>query len=173
MVRRWLLASVAALALGAAGAQTVPHGSFGSQAEIYRSPPGPVAQTLAPDNSALSIITEGLEIRGGGAASDALVLRVSGPLLPKQRATINVDIRGAPITEGGALCRTLLISGDGVKSYQPRHDDPVLAQWKVAIEASAKFMLFSLVVICDGMAGSFLYSIDALDLAWSYTESKQ
>jgi len=176
MARRWLLTSAAALALGGyvgdSVAQTVVHGAFGTRAEIYRSPPGPVVQTLSPNNTALSIITEGLEIRGESASRETLVLRVSVPIVPKQRATVGIAVRGEPYTEAGATCRTFLISGDRVRRFSPTSDDQVLVQWNVDVESSAKSLQFSLVVICDASKGVFLYSIDALDMAWSYTEAE-
>lgn len=132
--------------------------------------PAPLTQTPAPDNSALSLLFQGLKVeqQAGGNRSDANHLALRIPLMVGGTAKLKAELRGSIAADKGVECRISLDGPDGRTVLMARNMPQAYMKTYIPVSASDGELKLMIGLRCTGKSGSkpfFLAEIDSLDLS--------
>lgn len=168
--RTILLAASALTTQSALAADTPPPGPFTSPTVTFSGNTGPLTQTPAPDNSALSLLFQGLKVeqQAGGNRSDANHLALRIPLMVGGTAKLKAELRGSIAADKGVECRISLDGPDGRTVLMARNMPQAYMKTYIPVSASDGELKLMIGLRCTGKSGSkpfFLAEIDSLDLS--------
>lgn len=159
-----LLATLPAMA-----AEAPPAGILTGPAEIFAGDTGPVAQTTAPDKSALSILFQSLQVTapGDGTRSDATHMALRIPLTAGSPTRLTAELRGGITATAGVECRMSLEGPDGRAVLMAREASQAYLKTLLPVAAGDRELKLLISLRCTGKPGThptFLATIDSLDL---------
>lgn len=151
-------------------ADTLMGGPFSGEVTVLPGNTAPLAQTPAPNNSALSLIFQGLKIaeQGDGSRGDADHLALRIPLAIGTPGRIKAELRGSITADQGVECRLSLEGPDGRAVLMARQAPQAYLTTYIPVSTGDTELKLLIGVRCTGKPGThpvFLASVDSLDLS--------
>lgn len=151
-------------------AEPLPPGILTGQAVIFGGSGGPLSQTPSPDNRALSVIFQSVQVdaQSDGKRSDATHLALQIPLTAGSANRLKAELRGSITASAGVECRMSLDGPDGRVVLMARNAPQAYLKTHLRVAADDKELKLLVGLRCTGRPGSrpsFFATIDSLDLS--------
>ncbi|HMV01279.1 MAG TPA: hypothetical protein PKD04_09370 [Rhodocyclaceae bacterium] len=145
-------------------------GPFSGEVTVFPGNTAPLAQTPSPDNTALSLLFQGLQVvrQGDGSRSDANHLALRIPLTISAPSRIKAELRGGIAADSGVECRLSLDGPDGRAVFMSRQAPQAHLKTVIPVSVSDNELKLLIGVRCTGRIGThpvFVASVDSLDLS--------
>lgn len=150
---------------------------FAGPAVIISGNIGPIAQTLSPESSALSLVFQGFQVeqQGVGTRSGLAFLALQIPLSLSGPRRIKAELRGGVNADKAAVCKISFDGPDTRTELKLRQTPHVYVMTHIPVSSTDDDMRLLISLRCTGRLGTrpvFFAALDSLDLSIEGTRKR-